>query len=242
MFIVRILSGKRGMNMWPFKDNDKDMTAEELEKLMAEADKAWDSRDYGKALKLYKRAMKKKNGKAACRAGILYAVGKGTMSFYSKAVDCFRDAIDWKEIDAYNKLALMYDAGRGVGASSKHCADLYRDGMDEGSLESINNLAYMYEYGRGMPVNYEMARKLYEVAASAEVAVSMRHLGVIYEFGKGVDANIETAKDWYRKAKEKGDKKAENWLKALEEGKSPSHMDKDPEYASIVDMLETTER
>ena len=129
------------------------MTAEELEKLMEEANRAFEDPqpDYRKALKLYKRAVKKKNGLAACRLGMMYAAGKGTLSFYSKAIDNFRDAIDWGETDACNKLALMYDAGRGVGQNSAKCADLYRDGMDGGSIESINNLGYMYEHGRGMP-------------------------------------------------------------------------------------------
>lgn len=120
---------------------------------------------------------------------------------------------------AYVELANWYIDGIGCKQSSENdekAFALLKSLEETNNKSAINNLAWLYKNGRGCSLNYARARDLFERAAKLGCSISYYHLGTLYENGFGVDRNIPKAIELYQIASQKGDKKAEKKLNALD--------------------------
>ena len=120
---------------------------------------------------------------------------------------------------AYVELANWYIDGIGCKQSSENdekAFALLKSLEGTNNKSAINNLAWLYKNGRGCSLDYVRARELFERAAELGCSTSYYHLGTLYENGFGVDRNIPKAIELYQIASQKGDKKAEEKLNALD--------------------------
>lgn len=140
--------------------------------------RAYESRDYATALRLFKAD----GGPDSCYVlGIMYYKGEGVTADKAEAVKWLRKAAEKGNVRAQYNLGMMYDKGDGVPKNLKEAAGWYRKAAEKGHVQSQFNLGLMYTNGEGVPKDRKEAVKWLRKAASKGHPNARKLLGVMGE-------------------------------------------------------------
>lgn len=124
--------------------------------------KAYESRDYATALRLFKAD----DGPDSCYLlGIMYYKGEGVTADKAEAVKWLRKSAEKGNVRAAYNLGMMYDKGDGVPQNLKEAAVWYRKAAEKGHVQSQFNIGLMYTNGEGVPKDRKEAVKWLRKAA-----------------------------------------------------------------------------
>jgi len=168
--------------------------------------------DYEEAIKYYKMAIEKGNGKAMNNLGRIYYNGDYAEQNYEEAIKYYKMAIEKGEEHAMNNLGIMYEHGHGVEQNYEEAIKYYKMAIEKGPGDAMHNLGMLYEYGHGVEQNYEEAIKYYKMAIEKGNCCAINNLGRMYDNGHGVEQNFDEAIKYYKMAIEKGNGDAMNNL------------------------------
>jgi len=135
-------------------------------------------RDYGEALRWYRKAADQGNANGEDGVGTMYDYGRGVPQDYTDALGWYRKAADQGHAESENGIALMYSQGHGVPQDYTEALRWYRKAADQGYAKSQYNLGNMYYYGRGVPRNRSEAERWYHKAADQGDEYAQRALGL----------------------------------------------------------------
>ncbi|MDE7412625.1 MAG: sel1 repeat family protein, partial [Muribaculaceae bacterium] len=173
-------------------------TAEILE----EAKKCYDSKDYAKAMNLFRKIEGDKE--AQYYIGRMYALSEGVSKDKAEAVRWYWKAAEQGHVKAQLFLGTSYENGIGVSMDDQEAAKWYRKAAEQGDDWAQFLIACKYEKGKGVPQDYQEAVRWYRKAAEQDNSIAQFHLGVMYDNGLGVSQDYQEAVRWYRKAAEQG--------------------------------------
>jgi len=172
-------------------------------------------RDYGKAMRWYRKAADAGNASAMRDIGGLYLGGLGVSQDYTEAMKWFRKAADAGDTDAMCLIGVLYQNGWGVSQDYTEAKKWYRKAADAGNAAAMRNIGWLYQNGWGVSQDYTEAKKWYRKAADAGNADAMYNIGWLYHNGWGVSQDYTEAMKWYRKAADAGHAMAVNNIGAL---------------------------
>lgn len=172
-------------------------------------------RDYSGAIKWWKLAAAKGDGRSMDCLGQLYLSGTGVKRDYSKALESFKKAAHLGVLSGYEHLGLMYQQGLGVKVDMTAAAKLYAMAAARGDSNSMLRLALLYMYGKGVKQNNKMALHLEHQAAALGNPHAMYNLGYMYAHGLCVPVSRRLAFIWFTQAKKAGDPAAQAALYKL---------------------------
>ncbi len=165
-------------------------------------------KDYGEALRWYRKAAEQSNAYAENNVGFAYDQGEGVPQDYGEALNWFRKAAGQGNADAENNLGSMYDNGEGVPKDYGEALRWFRKAAAQGNAVAENNLGEMYDNGEGVPKDKHEALNWFQKAAAQGNAVAEFDLGVTYENGD-IPKDYGQALRWYLKSAEQGNADAE---------------------------------
>ncbi len=179
---------------------------------LAEANAAYEQKDYQTALKGYLSAAGSNNSQAQYQLGYMYQLGQGVAQDYTAAVRWYTLAAGQGLKEA--QLQLGYLAQNGLGTQKNYDTALhwYRLAATQGSAPAQNQLGYLYQMGYGVKVNYAEALKWYKSAAEQGSVPAEFRIGHFYAEGLGVARDLGTARDWMVRAAAGGNRDAKAWL------------------------------
>ena len=170
--------------------------------------------------------------------GDAYMNGKGVERNKELGVEHVRRAADKGHADAQYKLGFAYDWGYGVEKDLEEAAKWYHKAAEQGHADAHYALGLAYYNGYGVEQDYmkaaEWFRKAadkghgeseydlelaYQEAAKQGNVDAQYELGVMHSNGNFVEKDLEEAVKWFRKAADKGHKKAEEELDSIMEAK-----------------------
>ncbi|MDE7413646.1 MAG: sel1 repeat family protein [Muribaculaceae bacterium] len=131
--------------------------------ILAEAKRAYESKDYTKALKLFRKIDGDKESQYYI--GEMFSSGYGVTKDYNEAVIWTEKAAMQGYVDAQVNLGVMYSRGNGVPQSDKEAVKWYRKAADQGNTAAQNNLGVCYENGLGVTKDIQEAVKWYRMSA-----------------------------------------------------------------------------
>jgi TPR repeat protein/serine/threonine protein kinase len=172
-------------------------------------------KDYGKAMRWYRKAADAGNADAMHNIGWLYHKGLGVSQDYTEAMKWYRKAADAGNAMAMNNIGVLYQNGWGVSRDYTEAMRWFRKAADAGNAMAMNNIGWLYQNGWGVSQDYTEAMRWYRKAADAGNATAMRNIGRFYQNGWSVLQDYTEAMKWYRKAADAGNALAMNeigWL------------------------------
>jgi TPR repeat protein len=175
-------------------------------------EKYYAEKNYGEAVKWYRKSAEQGNPKGQHDLGWMYKNGYGVEQNYTEAVKWYRKSAEQGHASAQNGLGYMYQYGYGITRDYEEALKWYRKSAAQGYAPAQSNLGYMYYYGYGVTKDYGEALKWYRKSAEQGHASAQYNLGYMYEHGYGVAKDYDEAAKWYRKSADKGN---ENAKKAL---------------------------
>lgn len=213
--------------------NDKQLRRKRMQK-QSEARKTWSEaelyfkgenghpKDWGKARELYLKAgamfSKHDAGGSLAQLGTFYDLKHGPFEQdYAEAAKWYRKGVDFGNSWCMGKLSVLYREGRGVEKSVTNALKYAQMAADR---KLGHYLAEHYEQGLGVEKNLAKALELRRTEAewlnpSWDHGGPSFKVGELYEHGIGTPTNAVEAVKWYTKAKEQGNKKAEDKLKRM---------------------------
>ena len=133
---------------------------------LEDADKAYASKNYTQALKLYKPLALKGEASAQYNLGVMYNNGQGVIQDYAEAVKWYKLAAVQGDAYAQSNLGFMYERGRGVIQDYTEALKYYMLATMQGNATAFNNLGVMFEAGNGVTQDYVIAHMWYNLAAA----------------------------------------------------------------------------
>lgn len=112
---------------------------------MFDAMRAYRSRDYATALRLWREEAERGNAQAMVNAGEMYAYAIGVPEDYAEAVRWFRRAAESGDMVGQFSLAFMYENGRGVPRNMTEARRLYTLSANQGYAGAVEALRDMRE-------------------------------------------------------------------------------------------------
>ena len=125
-------------------------------------------KDYGKAVKWFRKAARQEDAQAHLQLGVMHYTGQGAPKDFAKAGELFRKAAKLGNADAQFNLGLMYHIGQGVPKDDAKAAGWFRKTARQGFSMAQFNLGVLYEYGQGVPQDLIEAHKWYDLADVGE--------------------------------------------------------------------------
>jgi TPR repeat protein len=162
------------------------------------------SKDFAKAVELYRRAAGKGDAAGEYHLGRMYRDGEGVQRDPTQAAQWFTKSAQQNDSDAQNELGAMFHAGFGVSEDDTQAVRWYRKSAEQGNFAGQYNLGWMYERGLGVPQDAALAASWYRKSAEQGNALAQYSLGVMYESGKGVQQDDTLAAQWFLKGAEQG--------------------------------------
>jgi TPR repeat protein len=101
------------------------------------------TKDYGEAVKSYRKAADQGNANAQCNLGDMYNYGQGVTKDYGEAVKWYRKAADQGNAAAQRNMGIMYFTGQGVARDYREAVNWFQkatDNGDEWAKEQLWNL------------------------------------------------------------------------------------------------------
>ena len=172
-------------------------------------------RDYGEAVRWYRKAAEQGYAAAQFNLGLMYHDGNGVPQHHAEAVNWYRKAAEQGDPKAESALGYAYSSGEGVPLDEAEGFRWYRKAAERGYALAEQALGFMYAEGQGVPQNDTQAVAWYRKAAEQGDAGAQQSLGYMYVKGRGVPKDYDEGARWYRKAAEQGDVRARKSLEAL---------------------------
>jgi len=168
----------------------------------------WTSKQFDRALPLFRTLAETGNAEAADYMGDMYEYGRGGLpKDLTQALSWYRRAESGGNIHAKASLGAMYLNGLGgLPRDAEQAAKLFREAANGGDARGMNGIGVMYEGGLGgLSKDPGQAVAWYFKAASGGDVHGMVHLGDSYGDGiGGLQKDPTKAVFWYRKAAEAG--------------------------------------
>lgn len=171
--------------------------------------------DYAKAAEWYQKAAEKGNVTAQFIIGLMYYKGQGVKQDYTKAAEWYKKAAQQGYADAENNLGYCYEYGHGVTMDIQKAIDWYRKAIADGQTLAMTNLGFFYENGIGLIKDEKKAFSLYKQSAEKGCSEGQRLLAFAYYYAIGTPKDGNLALYWMNKAKEQGNKGAEEVYESL---------------------------
>lgn len=173
-------------------------------------------KDPQRALKLIRRAAEQDHLQAQFQMGYFYDQGIGTAVNPKKATQWYIRAAENGFGPAQHALAARYLSGRGTPLNLKQGVFWLQKAVDQNDLNAMRDLGFLYYQGMGIKKDWAQARKILSDPAEEGSALAQYVLGDMYALGgHGVKQNKARARYWFSKAKQSGNKDAEQRLKQL---------------------------
>ena len=125
-------------------------------------------KDYGEAVKWYRKAAEQGHAPAQFNLGYCYANGQGVRKDKEEAVKWYRKAAEQNYTPAQSNLGCCYDSGQGVATDYVEAVKWYRKAAEQGHIEAQFNLGYCYTNGQGVAKNKVEAYAWFSMAAKAD--------------------------------------------------------------------------
>ena len=125
-------------------------------------------KDYGEAVKWYRKAAEQNFVPAQFNLGYCYANGQGVRKDKAEAVEWYRKAAEQNYTPAQSNLGWCYDNGCGVAKDYGEAVKWYRKAAEQGHAEAQLNLGCCYANGQGVARDKVEAYVWFSVAAKAD--------------------------------------------------------------------------
>jgi TPR repeat protein len=159
------------------------------------------ARDYGEALKWYRKAAEQGNTLAQFALSIMYSQGQGTLEDAG-------ESLKWAQKAAEGGLAnAQFFWGYFIEQSQRdysQAAKWYRKAAEQGVIPAQNAMGFLYEQGKGVHQDLKEAVMWYRKAAEQGDANAQSNLGSMYSAGRGVGQDFNEAAKWFRLSAEQG--------------------------------------
>lgn len=182
-------------------------------------------KNYVEAAKWTKKAAEQDGVEAMALLRAFYQQGIGVAQDYQLAIEWCLKAAKQESAIAANRLGVLYGEGLGVEKNDAEAVKWYQKAAAQDYPVAWGNLGIYYYEGLYVNKNYAKAVSLFKKAAEQNgdmeaKAMGEKWLGVCYYNGNGVPKNIDVAKQYVLKAKERGDKEAQEVLDKMNNSSS----------------------
>ena len=116
-------------------------------------------RNYGEALKWFRKAAGQGNAAAYGWLGGMYYNGEGVKKNYGESAKWYRKAAEQGDAYAQNALGFLYYNGQGVKRNYGEALKWFRKAADQGNEASYGWLGILYYEGQGVKKDYSEAAK-----------------------------------------------------------------------------------
>jgi TPR repeat protein len=123
--------------------------------------------DYGEAVNLYWKSIKRGDRSAAYKLGALYEEGRVVMRDPITAMELYQSVADGNPV-ARGRLLALFAAQMPMPGPEVDSLAWYREAAAKGDRRAQEALGLRYEFGEGVSMNVVAAYALYELAASAQ--------------------------------------------------------------------------
>ncbi|MBP3298155.1 MAG: SEL1-like repeat protein [Muribaculaceae bacterium] len=189
-----------------------ELTAE-AKHTVAEANQYYNSKQYDKAVPIYRELAEQGDAWAQYRLGCCYDNGQGVAQSWTEAVKWYRKSAEQGNASAQYNLGVCYENGKGVEQSYAEAVKWYRKSAEQGKVSAQYNLGWCYENGEGVTQSYAEAVKWYRKSAEQGHAGAQNKLANRYWNGEGVAQNKDEAVRLWRLAAKQGNQAAKTNLK-----------------------------
>ena len=179
---------------------------------VAEADQYLNSKQYDKAVPIYREFAEQGDAYAQGQLGWCYNKGYGVAQSWTETVKWYRKSAEQGNAWAQGQLGWCYEKGNGVAQSYTEAVKWYRKSAELGHAWAQCQLGLCYANGNGVAQSWDEAVKWYRKSAELGHPWAQNNLGLCYEKGKGVAQSWDEAVKWYRKGAEQGNELAQNNL------------------------------
>lgn len=139
---------------------------------LEDAATAYDSGDYGTALRIFRTLAGQGDAKAQFSLGFMYHNGEGVLQDYAEAAKWYRKAAEQGDTIAQYKIGLMYKHGLGVPQQDyAEAVKWFRKSAEQGDAKAQCALGFMYHFGEGVPQDFVQAYMWYNLAATIFSAI-----------------------------------------------------------------------
>ena len=182
---------------------------------LREADIAFDSKHYRKALTLFRPLADRGNPRAQNTLGLIYGRGLGVQKDLNAAMTWHQKAARQGYAPAQFYMGLMYADGQGVPRNADEGIKWLRKAAEQGLSEAQFTLWTIYATGEGNEQDSRQAVRWYREAAEQGHAFAQHNLALMYADGDGVVRDEIKALHWEQKAAAAGDPNAQYRLATL---------------------------
>jgi len=158
------------------------------------------ARDYGEALKWFRKAADQSYALAEFSLAGIYVEGNGVPKDADEAVKWLQRAAD----HGYGFAQFTLGYGLEQQGNVSQAAEWYRKAAEGGLPVAENALGSMYQQGRGVKQDSKEAAKWYRKSAEHGHANAQSNLGSMYSEGIGVPLDYNEAARWFRLASDQG--------------------------------------
>ncbi|MFA5006386.1 MAG: tetratricopeptide repeat protein [Candidatus Izemoplasmatales bacterium] len=187
----------------------------ERDPILTEAIKAYEVRQYDKALSLLRRLARKNDPEALYYLGMIHYenhAGKPDPVF---AFDCFRRSAMELEVRSLYMCGRCYEEGSGVEKDLAKAYEYYAAGSAKGDPEAALKEAECLETGKGIARNEQKALAIYVELSKRQNPYATYRIGMAYLEGRGVARSPESAFSWLNKALALGSADAMNQFRLI---------------------------
>jgi TPR repeat protein len=131
-----------------------------------EANAAFESGNYPKALEELQPLVEKGDARAQYAMGVMAENGFGMPVDLAQAAAWYLKAATQGNTDAQFNLGAMYEHGVGMPPDPAQAARWYRPAAESGDIDALSNLGVLYEKGAGVPQDKVLALALYNVSVA----------------------------------------------------------------------------
>ena len=133
-------------------------------------------KDFGEAVKWFRKAAEKGNRFGQSNLAYCYESGQGVEKNLAEAAKWYRMAAEQGNADAQCALGRLYRNGEGVEKNPEEAVKWFRKSAEQGDKDGQSWLAACYENGEGVAKDYAEAAKWYRKAADQGVKYAQEAL------------------------------------------------------------------
>ncbi len=111
------------------------------------------SKDYGEALRWFRKAADQGNADAQFNIGVMYRNGQGVSQNYAESFKWYQSAADQGYLKAQMAVASMYHAGQGVQQNDAEALKWFGKAADQGNTDAQELVGFMHLHGKGTPMD-----------------------------------------------------------------------------------------
>jgi TPR repeat protein len=163
---------------------------------MQDAETAFDTGDYARALSLWRSQADSGNPEAQDHVGLMYLSGKGVAENDAEAARWFRLGAQKGLADAQFNLAECYATGRGVTQDPGAANALYAKAANQGHAGAEYKMGVLLRTGTDMQTDLLNAAEWFKKAADQGLIPAQVNLAVMFADGQGIPQDDVEALKW----------------------------------------------